>query len=334
MPTHKIKAVIYDPNDNRFMLKTIAKPGLETPFDVMVEVSAVGLNPVDAKINHWVSMVEPTNRDIVGGLDVSGTIVAKGSQVYNWNIGDHVLYHGDMRRRQGGFAPLCVHDSRTLTKHPNISAVQAAASPCAGWTAFRALNDKLLCSIKESILIYGASGGVGSYALQLCRYFNFKTIIAVCSEQNFEYAYSLGATHCVDYQDPQIRAKISFITNAQGLDCIIDCVGGPAQKLTSTMLGFDGQLVELVSTIDSSQHQNMFERGLSLSQLSLGSGHVYGEKGKHSITQAGTKMNMLLEKQIICPPHITTITINDIPEQLEQMRQGHSKGKYVAIAKH
>ena len=68
---------------------------------------------------------------------------------------------------------------------------------------YRALNDKLHLEGKKSIVIYGASGGVGSYALQLSRYFQLDTVIAVCSEHNFEYATSLGATHCLDYRDQQ-----------------------------------------------------------------------------------------------------------------------------------
>ena len=325
-----MKAVIYRPELDRFAVKTISEPKLETPFDVIVEVHAVGLNPVDAKINHWFGITEAGNRDMVGGLDVSGVIIAKGSMVSDWNIGDHVLYHGNMRRRQGGFAAFSVHDSRTLTRHPDISVIEAAASPCAGWTAYRALNDKLHLAGKSSIVIYGASGGVGSYALQLSRYFQLETIIAVCSEHNFDYATSLGATHCLDYRDQQLLTKVNTIVENHGIECALDCIGGPAQALTSSMLSFDGQLVELVSTIDSTQHQNTFDRGLTLHQLSLGAGHVNGEMGMKSITQAGIAMNTLLEQNIIASPQTTTVTLSDIPDILNQIRQGHSRGKYVA----
>ena len=325
-----MKAVTYQPESDRFAVTTIAEPDLKTPFDVVVEVHAVGLNPVDAKINYWFGITEDGNRDMVGGLDVSGVIVAKGSRVSDWNIGDRVLYHGNMRRRQGGFASFSIHDSRTLTKHPDLSDIEASASPCAGWTAYRALNDKLHLAGKKSIVIYGASGGVGSYALQLSRSFQLDTIIAVCSEHNFDYATSLGATHCLDYRDQQLLTKVNSIVENQGVECALDCIGGSAQALISSMLGFDGQLVELVNTIDSTQHQNAFDRGLTLHQLSLGAGHVNGELGMKSITQAGIAMNNLLEKNIIASPQIKTITLSDIPEILHQIRQGHSQGKYVA----
>lgn len=276
-------------------------------------------------------MILPGSRPFVGGLDVAGVIVAKGANVHDWHIGDKVLYHGNMYRRQGGFASLAVHDSRTLTKHPHLSAIEAAASPCAGWTAYRAVKDKLHIENKESILVYGASGGVGSYALQLSRYFKVKTIIAVCSENNFEYAKSLGATHCFDYRDQELVKKISSLVPSNGIDCVLDCIGGDAQTLTSSLLGFDGELVELVSTIDSTQHFNTFDRGLTFHQLSLGAGHNYGQKGFDSIISAGDKMNNLLEKNSISTPNIFSIRFEEIPETLYQIRLGHSRGKYVAV---
>ncbi len=325
-----MEAVIYQPHNKGFELSKISEPKLETPFDVMVEVSCVGLNPVDAKMPFWFDMVQPGTREMVGGLDVSGIIIAKGSQVSDWNLGDRVLYHGNMRRRQGGFAPKAIHDARTLTKHPTISSVEAAASPCAGWTAFRALHDKFHWCGQRSIVIYGASGGVGSYALQLSRHFQYETIIAICSEANFDYVRSLGATHYIDYRNPSILDEVMLITQKQGVDCALDCIGGIAQSLTSSMLSYDGQLVELVSTIDSSKHNKAFDRGLSLSQLSLGSGHVYGKKGQQSIVQAGIRMNALLENKEILTPDTRVISLSDVPEILEQMKQGHSRGKYVA----
>ncbi len=325
-----MQAITYQLDTDRFEFKAVERPQLETPFDVMVEVQAVGLNPVDAKVNHWYGMVEKGTKDFIGGLDVSGVIVAKGSQVNQWNIGDKVLYHGNMRRRQGGFADLAVHDSRTLTCHPNISTVEAAASPCAGWTAYQAVEDKLTVSKRNSVLIYGATGGVGSYALQLCKYYQVNTIIAVCSENNFDYARSLGATHCCDYRDNQLVNKINAIVGEAGIDSALDCIGGSAQELISSLLGFNGQLVELVSTFDSSKHQNAFDRALSFHQVSLGSGHVYGQTGYSSITHAGKTLNQLLEKEIIQSPQISTIKLKDIPEVLYELRQGHSRGKFVA----
>lgn len=329
-----MKAIIYQPDNDIFCACDMATPQLESPYDVLIEVDAVGLNPVDAKVNYWFGIVADGTREFVGGLDVSGTIVAKGKEVYQWQLGDRVLYHGNMRRRQGGFAQLAIQDSRTLTPHPEVNACEAAASPCAGWTAYRAINDKLhMASHKQSVAIYGASGGVGSYAVQLCRYFNVPQVIAICSERNFDYVRSLGATHCFDYRDEKLLEKLAMAVGSDGVDCALDCFGQKGQRVLSASLGFDGQLVELVNTIDSAQHERAFERGLTLHQLSLGSGHVYGNRGFRSIVNAGMTMNLLMEQQKIQAPKLTVIELADIPDALTEIRLGHTCGKYVAAIK-
>ena len=80
-------------------------------------------------------MVPDTDDTFVGGLGVSGEIVAMGSAVSSWRVGERVLYHGNMRRPFGGFAEYAIYDSRTLTAHPDVSDTLAASTPCAGWTA-------------------------------------------------------------------------------------------------------------------------------------------------------------------------------------------------------
>ena len=208
-----------------------------------------------------------------------------------------------MRRRQGGFAKFAIHDARTLTKHPNISSAEAAASPCAAWTAYRALIDKLHIKKHGSILIYGATGGVGSYALQLCRHFQLSTIIAVCSEENFSYANGLGATHCFDYRDPMFFEKIKGFVGENGVDYALDCVGGSAQVICSSLLGFDGQLAELVSTIETRITSYNVCYTKLLRPFNKESGRM---KGKRSIrggrSRIRTIMFMAMMSSIQCNP--------------------------------
>jgi NADPH:quinone reductase-like Zn-dependent oxidoreductase len=102
----------------------------------------------------------------VPGLDVSGHIAEVGRKVEKWKVGDRVLCHGNMFRPCEGFAEFTVQDAETLIPHPDLRAEIAAATPCAGWTAWRALNDKLRAHEHNSILITGGSGGVGGFATQ------------------------------------------------------------------------------------------------------------------------------------------------------------------------
>ena len=149
-------ACCFDPATDTFSVQTlpIPEPG---PLDVRVRVSACALNPVDAKIATWKGMVSDMPSTFVPGLDVSGVIDAVGDDVSGWAVGDAVLYHGDMTRSSGGFAEYAIHDCRTLLSHPTVSPTDAAATPCAGWTSYRALHDKLKITSADTLLITGSS---------------------------------------------------------------------------------------------------------------------------------------------------------------------------------
>ncbi|MCV5262050.1 alcohol dehydrogenase catalytic domain-containing protein, partial [Escherichia coli] len=85
-----MRAITYQRDNDTFSLSELPTPKLETQFDVLVKVNAVGLNPVDAKIHYWSDMVTNMDNNFVGGLDVSGEIVSVGDAVVDWKVGDKV----------------------------------------------------------------------------------------------------------------------------------------------------------------------------------------------------------------------------------------------------
>ncbi len=325
-----MKAVTYQKNQDCFSVSQLKLPQLQNPFDVLVKVHAVGLNPVDSKINLWHSMVENMGDDFVGGLDISGEIIAVGEAVQLWKVSDRVLYHGNMRRHCGGFAEYALQDSRTLTLHPNISTEIAAATPCAAWTAYRALHDKLNIKSRKSLFIAGASGGVGSFAVQLAKIYNIQTIITTCSSQNHDYVKGLGATHIIDYRAEDIISRVREITKGQGVEASIDCVGGENDIIAASVLGFEGEMVEIVKEINAQTYPQAFLKGLSFHQLSLGSGHVNGEYGRSTIVKAGRKVSRYLEEGSLTVPQLKIISLEDIGDALMEMRSQRTVGKIVA----
>jgi NADPH2:quinone reductase len=188
-------------------------------------VEACGLNPVDAKIKHWKSRFPEMDEFWVPGLDVSGQIVSLGNAVRGWKVGDRILCHGNMARPHGGFAEYTVQDASMIIPHPGVTPLIAAATPCAGWTAWRAIHDKLGASEKDTILITGGSGAVGGFAIQIAKYLGLKTIIATCSAQNREYVLKLGATYVIDYHSEDIVERVLGITGQHGVTLGLDTVG-------------------------------------------------------------------------------------------------------------
>lgn len=325
-----MKATTYQTAKDSFTLTEIEEPRLLSKHDVLVRVHSVALNPVDTKVNYWHKMVTNMNDNFVGGLDVSGEIVEVGEAVVGWSIGDRVLYHGNMRRTNGGFAEYALQDARTLIAHPDVPSVVAAATPCAAWTAYRALVEKLDIVNRNSIFIAGGAGGVGSFALQLARHFGVQTIITTASKAKHEYVMSMGATHVIDYHTQDVISEVLELTDGEGVDVSLDCVGGENDGICAAVLGYEGQMVELVKVVSPEKYPDAFLKGLSFHQLSLGSGYAYGERGREGIVAAGEAVSSLLEQGKLTVPELEVIRFDQISEKLIAMRQQRTMGKIVA----
>lgn len=324
-----MKAVIFDFSQDKFLVREIPIP-TTGDNEVLIRVDYCGLNPVDAKIRQWKELIKEDKAYWIAGLDISGTIVQTGSQVGQWKKGNRVLCHGDMFRPYGGFAEYTVQAADTLVAHPNITADIAAATPCAGWSALRALTDKLQISSDDSIMVIGGSGGVGSFALQLAKYFGANPIITTCSSHNKEYVTSLGADYFIDYRSEEVFKRVGEITHERGVTTGLDTVGGDNDILLANTLAYEGRMVEMVRTIRPELYNQAFMRGLSFHQLSLGSGHRNGSPGKFRMLDAGKRFNALLEQGIVTIPRLETISLEQVPDALQKMLDQHTVGKIVA----
>lgn len=323
-----MKALTFDPSSDHFSIQDlpIPQPGMG---EVLVKVFACGLNPVDAKIIHWKGMVPDMPATWTPGLDVSGEIVSIGPGVTGWHVGDRVCYHGDMLKPHGGYAEFAVHSADTLLLHPNVSPSIAASTPCAGWTAWRALVDKLRIQPVHSLLIMGASGGVGTFAIQIARLLGVRQIIACCSEKNHGYVQSLGATDVVDYHDANWPEKILTLTNGHGVDRALEAVGLEQDVNVSEVLAFEGEMLTLVSSLRTESYNNIFMRSLSFHQLSLGAGHRSGDAGRMAMLKAGQCFFDALNDSYLKVPNLQKVSLDEVGKVLENMRLRNTVGKFV-----
>ncbi|MCP4152139.1 MAG: zinc-binding dehydrogenase [bacterium] len=323
-----MKAVTFDPARDVFGFKSVPEPVLEKS-DVLVRVEACGLNPVDAKITLWKEEAPGMNNNWVPGLDVSGTIEATGAEVGDWKVGERVLYHGDMFRPNGGFSEYAVQRAATLIPHPDVPAVEAAATPCAGWTAWRALVDKLKLTKAHSIFIAGGAGGVGSFALQIAGNIGLSKIITTCSNKNREYVLELGATHAIDYRNKDAVKEILALTHGKGVSRGMDNVGYDTDIHVANTLAYEGEMVELVELVRPELYDDAFPKGLSFHQLSLGSGHRNGAEAEAALREAGEAFSGLIESGEIKVPVIQTISLEEVGPALVEMLNQRTVGKIV-----
>ncbi len=217
-----MKAVVYTkygPPDV-LQLKEVEKP---TPNDdeVLIKVRAASVNPLDWHLMRAepflarleVGFLKPKNKIL--GADIAGRVEAVGRNVKQFQLGDEVF--GEIfENGLGGFAEyVSVPESALALKPANISFEAAAAVPIAALTALQGLRDKGEIQSGQKVLINGASGGVGTFAVQIAKSFGAE-VTGVCSTRNLEMVRSIGSDQVIDY------TQEDFTKNGQRYDLILD----------------------------------------------------------------------------------------------------------------
>src|SRR5579862_6333127 len=216
----------------------VAKP---SPADdeVLIRVKAASVNPLDFHYVEGTPYLVRLDRGLGKpqdprlGVDFAGTVEAVGKGVTRFKPGDEV-FGGKL----GALAQfVSIREARAIVLKPdNVSYKQAAAVPIAAITALQALRDKGHVHAGQKVLINGASGGVGSYAVQIAKALGAE-VTGVCSTRNLELVHSLGADHVIDY------TREDFTQGTEHYDLIVDTVGNHPLLATRRALTAKGALV-------------------------------------------------------------------------------------------
>lgn len=212
--------------------------------EVQVRVHAASCNPLDQKILsgklRWMVRDAPP-RGL--GSDFSGVVSAIGDKVTGWRVGEAVFGTLDPWRRQGAFAEFVAVGANAITRKPNNVSFEAAATlGVAGGTAIQALLDHAQASAGQRVLLLGASGGVGTFALQLARYLKLE-VTAVCSADNALYVRDLGARHVLDY------ARDDYRSLPEPFDIVFDAAAAASFARCKALLKPKGTYITTVPTL-------------------------------------------------------------------------------------
>lgn len=206
-----MKAIVYNKKalPDKLVYCDIEKP-VPNDNEVLVKIIAVSVNAADYR-SMKMGLI-PKKK--IFGADIAGRVESVGKNIRQFKSGDEVI--GDLADYGfGGFAEYALSPEKLLVKKPpKISFEDAAALPMAALTALQALRDKGNIQKGHKVLIIGSGGGVGSFAVQLAKYFG-ATVTAVCSTKNVEQANSLGADYVIDY------TKEDFTKSDKSYDIII-----------------------------------------------------------------------------------------------------------------
>ncbi len=305
-------------------LEEVEKPAPKDD-EVLVKVHAAAANPLDWHFMRGTPLPfrlvfgfrKPKNTFL--GADIAGHVEAVGSGATQFRPGDEVF--GDVSGSGlGGFAEyVCAREETLALKPSNLSFEEAAAVPVAAITALQGLRDKGRIRSGQQVLVNGASGGVGTFAVQLAKHFGAE-VTGVCSTRNLELVRSVGADRVVDY------TREDFTKSGQPYDLILDAVGNRSVSDYARALSPQGRCVVVGFTT--------LAHLLQVASL----GAWVSRRGRKKIGLIGAaKPNQtdlvfikeLLETGKVVPVIDRTYPLSETAEAIRYLEKGHARGKVV-----
>ena len=321
-----MKAIVYHNygSPTVLALKEVAKP---TPKEneVLIKIHAAAANPLDWHkmraepflVRLGDGLLKPKNPML--GADIAGKIEAVGKDVTQFQPGDEVF--GDLSASGlGGFAEyVCAREDAVALKPANLSFEAAAAVPVAAFTALQGLRDKGQIQPGQKVLINGASGGVGTFAVQIAKSYGAE-VTGVCSTRNLDMVRSIGADHVIDY------TQADFTQNGQRYDLIFDAVGNRSVSDYQRALRPNG----ICSIAGFTTLSHLFQVILLGAWVSRSGGKKIGLMG---IAQPNKKdlvfIKELLEAGKVIPVIDRTYPLAETAEAIRYLEAGHARGKVI-----
>jgi NADPH:quinone reductase-like Zn-dependent oxidoreductase len=277
--------------------------------EVLIRIYAAGVNPVDWKIRAgYLKDRIQYPLPFIPGWDLSGVVEATGPGVTRLKKGDEVFARPDLARN-GAYAEYIVaQESEVALKPKSVDHVHAAAIPLAALTAWQALFDAAGLSAGQKVLIHGAAGGVGSFAVQLAKW-KGAHVIGTASARNLDFLRELGVDEAIDYE------KTRFEDVVHDVDVVFDTIGGDTQKRSWKVLTKGGILV---STISPPSQEEAAKHGAR-------AGYVFVQPNASQLSEIAK----LVDSGKLKPVVETVLPLSEARRAQELNETGHTRGKIV-----
>ena len=321
LETTLMKAIVYYNCGSPDVLKCeeIEKP-VPNDNEVLIKVCAASANPLDWRLMRGGPYIV---RKLFGigkpkikrpGVDVAGEVETVGSNVTQFKPGDSVF-----GLCKGAFAEyVCAPESALVIKPDNVTFEQAASVPVAAFTALQGLRDKGQIQPRQKVLINGAAGGVGTFAVQIAKSFS-ADVTGVCSTKNLDMVRSIGADRAIDYTHED------FTRGTQRYDLILDCVGNHSFSAYRRVLNPSGICV----IIGGKELWSVLIRVLTAPVLS----RLVSQKFIFFIAKLSkedlTTMSELMARGKVTPVIDRRYTLSEVPKAIRYLEEGHARGKVV-----
>jgi NADPH:quinone reductase len=283
---------------------------------VRIRVAAAGLNPFDNAVVQGYLKDQMEHRfPLIPTADASGTVEALGDGVTDLSIGDEVFGSvGKMYLGEGAFAEFATMSTATIARKPgSVDHPDAAAIPVAGGTALT-MVDTVAVSEGDVVVAIGASGGVGSYLVQLAARRGAR-VLAMCSAANAGYARKLGAAEVIDYAGDVVDAVRALAPD--GVDVVAEMHRGEDGARLAELIRSGGRFVSAVGGADED----------ALKARAVQAANIMGRVA----TEPMETLVGMLERGEIVSPEIRTYPLSDAADAFAQVGSGHTRGKIVVV---
>lgn len=302
-------------------VETCERPTLG-PDELLIKVKTASLNPRD-----WLTMrgiyqmrrvVEPF--PITLGSDFAGEVAEVGSSVTGFKVGELVCAMQPLRGKFGAFAEYVKVKASVAAKLlEGTSTVDAAAMPCAGMTSYQTLHDIANVQPGEVVLVNGASGGVGVYAVQIAKAMGAK-VMAVCGPNNMEFCTELGADEVINYREEDFAAR------ENAYDVVYDVIGRSSPKAVKAALKPGGRYITTIPGPGTAM--------AALGSYLLGFIWPFNRKSTHLVLVKPYPHNLQAMMQLILDGKMKTIVdghymLDDIEQAVARSQTWRSRGKII-----
>ncbi|MBW1296139.1 NADPH:quinone oxidoreductase family protein [Aquimarina litoralis] len=321
-----MKAIVckkYGPPSD-LVFEDVANP-IPKKDEVLIQVKACGVNFPDTLIIQGLYQFKP-QLPFVPGSDVAGIVKEVGSEVNHLKVNDEVF--GFVM--QGGYAEEVVVPANVCFKKPPKMPFSIASSFMVAYgTSYHALKDRASIKSGETLLVLGASGGVGLAAVELGKLMGAKVIAAASSEEKLELCKQYGADEVINYVNEDLKSKVKELTNSKGVDVVYDPVGGDYSEIALRCMSWEGRYLVIgfaAGTIPKIPLNLTLLKGCSIVGVFWGSFAM--KSPKENLGNTMQLMKWLGEEKL--RPHIHKVyELNEAPNALEEMMHRKVKGKVV-----
>jgi len=293
--------------------------------DVLIRVFAAGINRPDI-LQRQGLYPAPADASPILGLEVAGEVVAVGATVAQWKLGDKVcaLVNG------GGYAEYALAPAeQCLPVPPNYSYLQAAALPETFFTVWHNLWQRAHLKANETLLVHGGTSGIGTTAIQLAIWWGVKVFATAGSAEKCKFIESLGAV-AIDYREQDFVAEIKHRTQGEGVNVILDMVGGDYIQRNISVAAKDGRIVNIAFLKGSKMELDLMP--LMIKRLTLTGSTLRAQSSLVKATIAEDLYQHVwpaLNAQKIKPVIDSVFAFSDVAKAHERMESNQHIGKII-----